>query len=817
MSSLERYREKRDFSRTKEPAPGKGHRRSSATIYTVQKHDASRLHYDLRLEHNGVLKSWAITRGPSVDPSDKRLAVETEDHPLDYATFEGTIPKGEYGGGTVMLWDRGTWAMADGKDADEGLAKGALTFDIFGERLAGRWHLQRMKDEANRPPQWLLIKVRDDAAHGPQPVKRYTKSVATGRTMAAIATQEAPDPPPHFVAPMLCRTRATPPQGEGWLAEVKYDGYRMALRAADDGVTLTSRNKKDYTHRFVGIAKAAEPLRATGVLFDGEVVVFDDEGRTDFGALADADKSGKRVSATYVAFDCLHLSGEDLRDKPIEERKAALKAHVPGGAIIYGDHVSGQQAALFEKARALGLEGIIVKRAGSAYRSGRHDAWAKVRAVKETAVAVGGFTRRDDGGLGALLVGGWSGDDLVPLGRVGTGFNARSERALLDRLSKRTTQGSPFKDKVDAKGATFVAPKIAVTVEYLAVTRDGRLRHPAYKGLASEGRPGLPPDLVSGGREESGAAMTAKRVASKPKAPPTNAATKADAPASVHGVNLSSPDKVLFPEVGLTKAELAAHWDTVMDRALPHLAGRPLTLVRCPQGRAKSCFYQRHPEGMPERMARDIGEDDLAIVANEPADLMELVQRGTLEVHIRGVRADKPDRPDRVVFDLDPGEGVDTDDVIAAALTVRERLDGFGLRSFPMLTGGKGVHVVLPVERRTPYDEVKAWARAVARSLADDAPDRFVVNMAKAKRKGRIFIDYLRNDHTSSAIAPYSPRARSGAPAAKPVTWDILPMLKPDAYHAGEPLPDEDPWVDMNNVRQRLGKAQHEGLVRFMR
>ncbi|WP_420393303.1 DNA ligase D [Acuticoccus sp.] len=826
---LERYRAKRDFKLTPEPPPGEAAPSKGVLAYVIQKHDATRLHYDLRLEADGVLKSWAVTRGPSLDPSDKRLAVETEDHPLDYGAFEGTIPKGEYGGGTVMLWDRGTWAMADGKSAEEGFAKGSLSFDLFGERLTGRWHLQRLKPQKNRPPNWLLIKSRDEAADedGRPVTERHTKSVATGRTMAAIAKGEAvwhsgrpaDDQPeagldrsavrqrgsvPAFVAPALCSSRTAPPRGEGWLAEVKYDGYRALLRAADGAATIVTRSEKDWTHRFPAIAEAAGTWRDRGVMLDGEVVVFDAEGRTRFDALQKAFRAAGAVRATYVAFDLLFDEGEDLRKHPIETRKERLAALVqthPGGTITYGDHVgAGKQQALYERAVALGLEGIVAKRAGSPYRSGRQDAWVKVRAVRTARFVVGGYTEGGSGGLGALVLGAHDGDGrLVPVGRVGTGWSGPEANRLLGLLTPLRCKSRPFARKVEGREVRFVEPALVVDVAYLAMTDDGQLRHGVYKGVAEAdaGAILLPSDHPSTAVDRSPAGGMS------PGGPARTEAVMDQDP--LYGVSLSNPDRVLFPEQNVTKVMLAQHYARHMDRMLPHIAGRPLTLVRCPQGRAKACFYQRHPESLPAALARDIGEEDgAAIVVHEPGHVIELVQKGVLEIHLRGSRADRPDRPDRLVFDLDPGEGVDFEGVKDAAVTLRDRLEALDLASFVKTTGGKGLHVVVPIERRLPWDEAKAWTRAFAESLAKAEPDRFLIVMAKAKRRGRIFIDYLRNDTKSSAVAPYSTRARVGAPFAFPLSWEALAALaEPAPLHVGEAA-EGDPWSGLAEVRQRL-------------
>ncbi len=883
-ASLDAYRAKRDFTQTPEPKPKRGRARKGAGRFVVQKHDASRLHYDFRLEHDGVLKSWAVTRGPSLDPSDKRLAVETEDHPLDYAGFEGVIPSG-YGAGTVMVWDEGTWAMVDGKDADEGLAAGSLSFELFGTRLKGRWHLQRLKSEAKRPPQWLLIKTRDDEAReGEAITDEAVTSVETGRTLEEIAadadrewhsdTGEAPGKPkrrrpakaamPAFVPPMLCETRTAPPAGEGWLAEVKYDGYRAILRAGEDGVAIVTRGENDWTHRFPTIAEAAKGLAPA--MLDGEVVVFDTEGRTDFSALQRAFRSNGAVDAVFVAFDLLFLDGEDWRGKAIEVRKARLATLLEGGTTIqYGDHLEGRAAELFAEAERQGLEGIVAKRAGSRYQSGRQGAWVKVRATRDAPFVIGGYTRGENGGLGALVVGAWGEGGLVPVGRVGTGFSAAEIQRVLKALAARETKENPFRAKLAIRGVRYVRPELVATIRYLTFTADGNLRHPVYAGLvdlapeevllpsdhpasavdrapeaparrgasragasggavkagAGEGAGGGDPSVDEGSAGRGARAKTAARprtasargstgpVPPREPAPPATGSTWL-------GVTLSHPEKVLFPEQAVTKAALAAHYVHHMERMFPHIEGRPLTLVRCPQGRGKKCFYQRHPEGLPERMAADIGEDaGLATVIREPRDVIELVQRGVLEIHLRGAKADKPTRPDRLVFDLDPGEDVPFEEVKAAAVTVREALEADGLVSFLKTTGGKGLHVVVPIERRNEWDEAKAWTRAFASRLADTEPGRFLITMTKAKRTGRIFIDYLRNDWKSSAVAPYSTRAREGAPFGVPLSWDELPALESaSGIHVGEVVTGPDPWAEMGGVKQRLTAAHLRAIRR---
>ncbi|MDN2568527.1 DNA ligase D, partial [Aquibium sp. A9E412] len=817
--------------------------------FVVQKHDASRLHYDFRLEWDGVLKSWAVTRGPSLDPSEKRLAVRTEDHPLAYGGFEGTIPQKEYGGGTVMLWDRGTWEPET--DPQEGLAEGKLTFTLHGERLSGKWSLVRMRRRKGESREnWLLVKNDDGAAlRRGDVLNKHAKSVASGRTMRQIATSDvqwsgaagdgaagrqtpktpktskaagkAPAAPrrrrpgaktamPRWREPQLATLVDAAPEGEAWLSEMKYDGYRALIAVAGGRARVYTRNGKDWTDRFPAVAEAAAGLATDGTLIDGEIVAFGAGGRTDFSALQQALKTGGAL--TCFVFDLLEEDGEDLRDRPLVERKGRLEALIGEGSapLVYSAHVLGGAAAVHEKVCAAGHEGIVAKRADAPYRSGRSRAWLKVKCSKRQELVIGGWSPSDKKGraFSSILLGAYEGDRLVYRGRVGSGFDGDALDALADRFRSRARKTSPFADlpRAIARGARFVTPDLVAEIEFTEFTADGMVRHGVFKGL----------------REDKAArAVTLERAEEE-----TVAETQAQGEArdSFAGIRLSSPDKVLFAGQGVTKADLAAHYERVAERMMPLVENRLVSLVRCPQGRSKSCFFQRHGhKGFPEALKRmEIaeadGKRDSYLFAEDLAGLVAAVQMGTLEFHIWGSRIDRLERPDRLVFDLDPDESITFKDVRAAAFDLRARLAALGLETVALVTGGKGIHVVAPLERRAEWPQVKQFARDFAYGLAEEDSGRYVAKAAKAKRSGRIFLDRLRNERGATAIAPYSTRARPGAPVAMPVSWDELETLEAantfGLAEAARRVGEADPWAEAAAWRQSVTKAMRDKVAR---
>ncbi|MEH3106658.1 MAG: DNA ligase D [Sphingomonas fennica] len=773
---LDAYNAKRDFARTAEPAGASG-RSDGGNLFMVQKHDATRLHWDFRLELDGVLKSWAVTRGPSPDPADKRLAVETEDHPLSYATFEGTIPKGEYGGGTVMLWDRGTWMPVPGKDPAKTLKEGHLHFTLEGERMKGEWLLVRLKPRGKeKRTNWLLRKVADDhAGASGDLVDRALTSVATGRTMVEIAEGAAPHKaakpaakpkpkrklkraargaPPAFRAPQLATLVDHVPDGPGWLHEVKYDGYRILLATGGGRAVAYTRTGLDWTDRFAAIADAAATLPGPA-LIDGEVVALDPQGRPSFSALQAALKDGGGASLAFFAFDLLEEGGEDLTGLSNRDRKARLAALLadPPAPIALAEHVEGNGEKLFAGLCAEGMEGIVSKRADAPYRGRRSPAWLKIKCLRRQEFVIVGWLPSTRGrGFRSLLLGLYEADcTLRYAGKVGTGFGAEAIEALLDRLRPLAAKTAPVEaPRAAVRGAQWVKPKLVAEVAFAEFTGDGVLRHASFVGL----------------REDKPARQVHREEAAP--APPARA------------VQISHPDRVIFPESGITKGQLADYYEAVAEPLLAGLADRPVSLVRCPQGRAKQCFFQKHDAGSFGDAVRQVpirgkdGDDEPYLAVHDVRGLLTCVQMGAIEFHGWGSRASAVERPDRMVFDLDPDEGLGFDAVRTAALQLRDVLGEMGLASFPLLSGGKGVHVVVPLDATAEWPAVKDFARRFALALAEAHPDRFTANMKKTERRGRIFLDWLRNQRGATAVLPYVVRARPGAPVAAPITWDEL-------------------------------------------
>jgi len=809
-AKLKRYRGKRDFARTPEPR-GRVQGAAGGLQYVVQRHDATRLHYDLRLEHDGVLKSWAVPKEPSLNPKDRRLAVQVEDHPLDYGGFEGEIPEGEYGAGSVVIWDEGHWRPL--VDPDEGLEDGKLDFELEGLRLRGRFTLVRMADRDKRrtgKDNWLLIKRHDRTAKAAPKPPRAGSARTKLDPGKAHHTRRASLPKRPL--PQLATAVTRVPEGAGWLFEPKLDGYRLLCRVEDGETVLLTRRGHDWTDRFARIAAAARKLPCRAALIDGEAVVFDSKGLTSFQRLQNALAGGADAPIVLVAFDLLHLDGWDLTRTPLVERKALLELLLDGApdSIRYGAHVDEGGAKFFSAACKLGLEGVIAKRAADPYRETRTRSWLKVKCQKREELVVVGFTDPAGSrvGVGALLVATRerAGEPLEYAGKVGTGFDERTLRALHARLKPIETAVPPV-DKASARnvgrGVHWVEPELVAEITYTERTSDGRLRHPVYVGL----------------RDDKAAAEV---VMENPKPPPH---TGNDAPPaartarkskvrSATPVRLTHPDKVLYPDPGVTKRELADYWSAVAEPALPLLRGRPLTLYRCPDGYAAQCFYQKHVgagvPGVVPRVEVTPGEDPYAMIENV-ASLHALAQIGVLEIHVWGSRAEHLDRPDIIVFDLDPAENVPWGEVASAALATKERLEALGLHAFAKLTGGKGLHVVVPVKPGPTWPAVKKFARAFVLEMVREEPRRFVASMSKKKRVGKIFIDYLRNDAEATAIGAYSPRARPGAPIALPIEWDELAPDSSTAPRFGlRDVPKlirtrkRDPWERFEAARRPL-------------
>ena len=814
--TLETYRKKRDFSRTPEPEGKAGRKKKRKLSFVIQKHDASRLHYDFRLELDGVLKSWAVTKGPSLDPADKRLAVRTEDHPLDYGSFEGVIPEG-YGAGTVMLWDEGEWIPRE--DPHEGLKKGSLKFDLKGERLKGGWALVLMKGNSTKDKQnWLLIKEKDDEADRKNdPRKTWQTSVSTDRDFEAIeqaavqgksgvlGEDETPDFP-DLVKPQLATLRDEPPEGEEWLHELKFDGYRIQALIAGHQVRLITRNGKDWTERYPAIATALGKLDVKTAAIDGELVALDERGHSHFASLQAATNDGADARLAYYAFDLLSLDGKDLRKKALTERKAALEKIIPADdeTLHFSDHIEGKGETVIGKACDMGLEGIISKKTSARYQSGRGTSWIKSKCVGRDEFVIGGYRKSDKKGrpFASLLLGEFENGKLLYRGRVGTGFDEALMEALSQKMAKLERKTSAFEDAPgDAKrGAVWLTPKLVGEIAYTERTAEGYLRHPSFQGL----------------REDKEAEDV--KTTSDKQAEAGNGKEEGGDDGKVLGIRISHPDRVVYDEQGATKREIAEYLAEIAPRLLPHIKDRPVSLVRCPSGAGGKCFFQKHhtdstPDAIGETEIKEKdGNKASYLILNSPEALVSAAQIGALELHIWGARTDRLERPDRLVFDLDPDEGLDFEAVKDAAFEVREVLESAGLTSFALLTGGKGIHVVVPLERRHGWDDVKAAARGLAKQLSKAAPERYVAEASKAKRKGKIFIDWLRNGRGSTAICPYSLRARPGAPVAVPVRWDELSGIDAANTYTLSNIRrrlsslKDDPWAAYDDTRQSLGK-----------
>ena len=879
----------RDFKATAEPsgtgrkAAGKaGKKTKNAGLpFVIQKHAATRLHYDFRLGWNGVLKSWAVTKGPSYFPGDKRLAVQVEDHPAEYGGFEGTIPKGQYGGGTVMLWDRGTWEPL--VDVDEGLKKGNLKFALHGERLKGNWVLVRMNGRAanESKPNWLLIKEHDEMERGEDQkavTDEFQSSVASGRSMDEIAraqdrvwdstsgevnrktanrgvgetsrrTQPAGDRPrknskadtadaisgapkeklPAFIAPELASLAKAPPQGDGWLHELKLDGYRIQARlnhGAKQPVQLLTRTGLDWTHRMKSIADAVATVPAKTALLDGEVVVLTSDGLASFAALQAAFQDKSKEDLTYFVFDLLHLDGRNLRGLPLVERKGILTALLNGNAneaLRLSEDIDGDGAHIFSKACRLGAEGIVSKLGRAKYSSGRSGAWQKLKCYQEQELVIGGFTLPSNStyGIGALLLGYYREGKLVYAGRTGTGFTQKTHRIMRDRLEKLIREGPAF-DEIPRnvrRGVRWVRPDLVAQISFAAWTADNLVRQAAFKGLredkpAKEVHREKPMQVTNtpSSREMKKASASHKPksyAAARTATPSTSATTELP-------IRLTHPEKTLDSVSGLTKEALARYYLAVSDRMLPHIAGRPLTLVRCPEGSGKPCFYQKHSNQMLpadfesiDVVDRKTGKPEPYITLSTAKAIVELAQVGVLEIHPWGSRNDSLEQPDRIVFDLDPDVAISWKTLAAAADEVRRRLGKIGLESFLKTTGGHGLHIVVPIRAEHSWAEVKQFAHEFAQEMERDEPSLYLTRMTKAARKGKIYVDYLRNERGATSIAPYSPRAREGAPVALPLKWSELKskgrprFLVSDLAKWKNRLAD-DPWSEMPGLKQRL-------------
>ncbi|MGX5851181.1 DNA ligase D [Mesorhizobium sp. PL10] len=820
-SKLKSYRAKREFNRTPEPAggliSGDGNR------FVVHKHHATADHYDLRLQVGGVLKSWAVPRGPSLNPADKRLAVETEDHPLEYIDFEGVIPEGEYGGGPMIVWDTGTWAPMD--DVDKSLRTGAFKFRLAGQKLNGGWMLTRLKPkpgEDENKKNWLLFKERDLAADTSLDIlEARPESVKSGKRIEELVAPPKkparlpPKPgalkpgalpgavkgdPPSRIEPQLATQVPKPPggpvedTGELWLHEIKFDGYRTMAHIAGGEVRLITRGGIDWTKRYGDLPQAFAKLPLDQAIIDGEIMVLDGKGISRFALLQDALSAGAGSKLHFYAFDLLHLDGWDLRKAPLQKRKALLAELLAGlganSAIQVSDHVEGDGQGLYEQASNLGLEGVVSKRANAIYQSGCTKSWTKVKALQNGDFIIAGYTVSDAAeGLAALGMAEFEHGELHYRGKVGTGFDAATANELLARLEPlrdgaTAPEGVPREIMREMK---WVRPLLSARIHYANRTADNSLRHGVFRGLRDVGL----------------------------STPVSQKRKRLIAEADLATIWVTNPERRLFGKTGPTKLDIAVYYALVGDFMLPHIMGRPVSLVRCPTGLPKDCFFQRHAfTGMPPSVvtfetANSEGEVKSYLSVEGAKGYLALAQFGVVEFHTWGTHRTSLDKPDLIVFDLDPGEGIAWREVVEAAVHIKGELEQLGLVPFAKTSGGSGIHITVPVTQKQNWKKLHQATSAIATHLATTAPDTFTTTMGKENRKRRIFIDYHRNARGHTSAAPYSLRARTNLPASTPVSWSDLEAIDAPQDLNYSSLPgllatSGDPWADMEDFARDL-------------
>jgi len=775
---LAEYKRKRDFKKTPEPR-GKKINSFNQLSYVIQRHAARRLHYDFRLELDGVLKSWAIPKGPSLDPKVKRLAVETEDHPLEYAQFEGMIPKGEYGAGTVEIWDRGTWKPIG--DPRAGFEKGHLHFELVGEKLTGEWNLVRTKGQGDKH-QWLLIK-RKQADPPTVPVGDLTRD-----TTSKIQS----------LKPQLAVLATRPPEGDDWIHEIKFDGYRTLCHMNGKDIKLLTRSALDWTEKYKILLPDLKRLPVKSAWFDGEIVCLDPQGRSNFQLLQESLKKGG-YHLRYYVFDMPELNGEDLRERPLIERKKLLKKILDGlssQTIVYSEHFEQKGQKVLNKVCQMGLEGIISKNKNSPYVSYRDKSWIKVKCGKGQEFVVGGYTepKNTREGFGSLILGAYNEDgELTYTGRVGTGFTQSAARDLMARFKKISRNKTPFTQNLPAiKTAHWLKPQLVAEVNFLEWTRDGILRQPAFKGLrfdkpAREVRLEKPVAIDIEKFMKNGAATGAR-------------------------FKISNSNKILIPKSKVTKGEIALYYQSVQEFILPHIVDRPLAVLRCPDGIKKECFFQKKSVDFEnifhKRLTDPDGDENEVIYIKNAPGLSSLCQAGVIEIHPWGSRIESHLFPDTVVFDMDPGPGVSTSVIAESALHLKDILEQLSIRSFAKVTGGKGYHVQIPISPRYDWAQIKNFARTVVTHMAQVNPKLYVTNMSKSKRKGKIFLDYLRNGYGATAVAAYSVRAREEASVALPITWSEITKVHPNQYNVRDAIDivknRPDPWKEYFKIKQRI-------------
>ena len=819
---LNEYKQKRNFARTLEPE-GKAEQGEGDLRFVVQHHLARRDHFDFRLEWDGALLSWAVPKGPSYNTRDKRLAIQVEDHPLEYRNFEGTIPKGEYGGGVVMLWDEGYWEPNG--DVDEGLKHGILKFVLRGRRLQGKWALVRLKTKAEEKKEnWLLLKEKDEYAKTNDGIAEFTTSIRTGRTMKEIEAGEEEKTtknPFNTTDVQLAKLVKTVPQGEDWLYELKYDGYRILAFIESGRVRFMTRNGRDYTQRFQDAAKILGAWAGDrAMVLDGEMAVTDVTGKTDFQALQNYLKHAGGANLTYIVFDLLALNGEDLRGQPLLKRKEKLEALLKGAppTLYYSRHVSGKGQESLAAACEAGLEGIVGKKAGSVYSGTRNGDWIKLKCAQRQELIIGGYTlsAQKTSGLSSLLLGVYEGEELIYAGRAGTGFSEAERLELATKFESLKRSQSPFKEAPKARSKEkifWLEPELVAEIKFAEWTEDNLLRQASFLGLRTDKDPkDIRREHMEQGEGDKTQTLPPGKEKESAKERESAMKEKSSANIVIEGIKITNPDKVIFENPPITKGDVVRYYEQVAGRMLPYVSRRILSLVRCPKGISDPCFYKKHPgPGSREVVTFPVtgsdGQTEDYFYLESPAGLISEAQMGTLEFHIWGSRIDELEKPDMMVFDLDPDEGMDLNQVRQGVRDLKSILNELALNSYLKTSGGKGYHVIVPLQPAASWEVFYDFAKRVAQVMEQKWPDRYTSNVRKAKRAGKIFIDWIRNGRGATSIAPYSLRARNGATVSMPITWDELDRVAPDGINMAEALQriaDADPWQDFFRNEQQL-------------
>ena len=789
MKKLQEYAKKRNFNKTSEPKPKKSQKNSkNALIFVIQWHNASHLHFDFRLQWKGALLSWAVPKGPSFNKKDKRLAVKVEDHPLDYADFEGNIPKGEYGGGQVMIWDKGTYAPLE--DFDRGLKEGSLKFEMYGQRIKGKWALVRMQNHEEKGDNWLLIKEEDEFAKASVGISKFKTSVVSGKTFSQIKSGQSCVKNPFTKAQVMLATLVNEiPKSKGWLYEIKFDGYRTLAFIQNSKVKLLSRNGKDFSSKFTAVQQSLQQFfDGKAAVLDGEMVVLDEQGRTDFGALQTYVTHPENKTLVYMVFDMLAYQGEDLRKKPLIQRKHLLKRVLKGAPknIMYSDHITQNAQKFFDEAQKLGLEGIVGKRTDSEYVGRRSEDWIKIKCYRRQEFVIGGFvlSSKKSEGVSSLLLGVMEEGKLKYIGRTGTGFNLAEGKRLANLLKKHAEQKSPFSNKVPKRKDEqlfFTKPKYICEVQYAEITDDGWLRQASFKGL----------------REDKAASDVVLEEKPQPQ---------------VLGVKITSPDRIAFKDKKITKMQVIEYYERVADAMMPFLQNRVLSVVRCNDGVEGECFFKKHQQSLNEgikniKITSSSGEQDEYFFICAKSGIISEAQMGTIEFHTWGSKVNAIDKPDMMVFDLDPDKGMPLEKVRQGVKDLKKVLSSLSLTSFLKTSGGKGYHVVVPFSKCKDWQTFHDFAKRIAELMESKWPQKYTSNVRKDARAGKIFIDWIRNGKGATSVAPYSLRARGGAKVSMPISWAELDSVAPDGIDMQEAvrrLKKTSPWKKFYEIKQEL-------------